>query len=118
MKHVLVTGGRGYGNTAFIEASLQQVREHLGDFVLVHGDANGADALADAWAQREMLPRCIYPAQWHVYGNSAGPRRNRQMLEMEPVHLVVAFKGGRGTAHMVDAANKAGIQVWDLRGEG
>jgi hypothetical protein len=41
---------------------------------------------------------------------SAGPMRNERMLESGP-DLVVAFAGGKGTAHFVRLARAAGIEV-------
>jgi hypothetical protein len=36
--------------------------------------------------------------------------RNRSLLDAKP-DLVVAFPGGKGTAHMVGIATKAGLRV-------
>ena len=50
---------------------------------------------------------------WTRYGNSAGPIRNCEMLLQAP-DLVVAFKGGKGTAHMVAVARKKGVKVLEV----
>ena len=43
-----------------------------------------------------------FPADWS--GRSGGIDRNIQMLEDAEPNLIVAFPGGRGTAHMVKLA--------------
>jgi UDP-N-acetylmuramoylalanine-D-glutamate ligase len=55
----------------------------------------------------------IYPAKWDLHGKSAGPIRNQQMLDTG-VDLVIAFPGGKGTAHMVSIAKKAGVKVVEI----
>jgi hypothetical protein len=69
------------------------------------------DAEAFAWALERELPASVVPAQWSLYGRSAGPRRNRRMLELFPIRGVLAFPGGRGTYDMVEASILMGIPV-------
>jgi excisionase family DNA binding protein len=59
-----------------------------------------------------------YPAQWEVYGKSAGPRRNEHMLREGKPDGFVAFPGGVGTAHLVRIAKAAGVKVWEVKGRG
>jgi hypothetical protein len=54
-------------------------------------------------------------ADWAGLGRKAGPIRNEQMLSEGQPHLVVAFPGGRGTAHMVGIARAAGVEVIEIR---
>lgn len=51
------------------------------------------------------------PADWATYGKRAGMLRNAAMLELHKPDLVVAFRGGRGTANMVSLARKARVKV-------
>lgn len=73
----------------------------------------GADLLAaEAAAARGMTVRS-FPADWDMYGKSAGPLRNEQMLSEGRPTLVVAFHNNlsqsKGTAHMLRIAREAGI---------
>ena len=43
---------------------------------------------------------------------AAGPKRNQQMLDEAKPDMVVAFPGGKGTAHMRQIAKAAGVPVW------
>lgn len=116
---VLVCGGRDYGVHAFLqEAHLFDVldefhRRHSVD-MLCTGAAQGADLLAERWAKSRELPYVGYPAQWLTCGKAAGPIRNQQMLDEFKPDYVIAFPGGRGTAHMVSIARKAGVPVLEV----
>lgn len=86
-----------------------------GRVVFIHGDARGADKIADAVARRLGFDVEAYPADWRGNGKGAGPIRNRQMLDTGAT-LVVAFKEGfdhsltrGGTENMVRMARAAGI---------
>jgi hypothetical protein len=73
--------------------------------------ARGADSLAVRYAEQYKCPVEKFPALWDVHGRAAGPIRNQLMLDEGKPDLVLAFPGGRGTAHMIDIAEKAGVEV-------
>jgi hypothetical protein len=79
--------------------------------MIIHGGAEGADALASAWAFQRCIPCLSVPANWGEHGKAAGPIRNRKMLEYV-VDGVVAFPGGAGTADLVAQATAADVKVW------
>lgn len=105
---VIVCGGRDYQNQSRVDEilnSLDGIRH------LWHGNAKGADTLADRWGRgKPNVSVHPVPAQWKKYGKRAGPLRNQAMLGQSP-DLVVAFKGGRGTADMVKRAEAAGVNI-------
>lgn len=84
------------------------------DLVLIHGGATGVDSIAEAWANDNYVSVICFPADWEKYGSPAGPIRNRQMLREGKPHLVVAFKGGKGTADMVRAAKERNTPVLEI----
>jgi hypothetical protein len=111
---VLVTGGRDYANRNALTESLTTAWLGCELDELACGGATGADALAIEWAKNMQIPYHVWPAQWTLLGKAAGPSRNKQMLaEFQPT-LVIAFPGGRGTAHMVRIAKDAGVQVMEV----
>lgn len=90
------------------------VAEVLGSFdvtEIAHGCARGADTLAGEWAKANDVPVKEYPAEWSLYGRRAGIFRNNDMLDDFRPDVVVAFPGGKGTAHMVETARMAKIPV-------
>jgi len=111
---VLVTGGRDYSDWFRVRDELHEIALIHGIRRIVHGNACGADNLAMNWADWRKIPQGKYPADWKQYGNGAGPIRNQLMLDSEPIDLVVAFPGGRGTADMVRRARAAGITVKEV----
>ena len=124
---VLVCGGRDYGSTAFERFMLNAVLSCFyaqwktdsdnSPFVIIHGAAHGADALAGAWAWKQDIAVIVEPADWDKHGRAAGPIRNIKMLDDHKPTQVVAFPGGTGTAHMIAAARKRGIPVFAIRYE-
>jgi len=121
---VLVCGGRGYGKrwddhqssivtdtqaVHKLHNTLQEILDNSlavdTELVIVHGAAAGADNLASSWAKSKHVREMQFPANWSG-GNSAGIERNIEMLETSEPDLIVAFPGGRGTAHMVGLARK------------
>ena len=92
--------------------------DHAGyDLVLAHGGASGADTLAGRWAEENEIPVTVFEADWKGHGKSAGPVRNRRMLEEFRPDFVIAFPGGAGTENCVRFAHQRGILVVRVRGE-
>jgi hypothetical protein len=110
---VLVCGSRDLGREW-----LKKIRDRLEklppDTVIVEGGARGADLLARTAALDTGLNVIEIPANWRKYGPSAGPIRNRQMLDLAP-GLVIAFhpnvEESKGTKDCVGQAKRRGISV-------
>lgn len=110
---ILVCGGRDFSQKARLFGSLDAVHEKHTIDLLIHGDARGADRLAEEWAKRRQVPYLGVPARWGALGNKvAGPERNGRMLVWKP-EVVIAFPGGTGTANMIEQADAAGVRVWE-----
>ena len=84
------------------------------DLVIINGAAKHVDQESTNWAIENFVTVRDYPANWDKHGKRAGPIRNQQMLDEEPVDLVIAFPGGPGTRNMVSKARSSGIAVHDL----
>ncbi|WNL50626.1 DprA-like DNA processing chain A [Ruegeria phage RpAliso] len=123
----LITGGRDYRNKSELFAVLDRLHAERNFSLIVHGDAGlyklyarrplalaGADALAGRWADERGIDQIKFPANWNGHGNAAGMRRNKQMLEMIPPDVCIAFPGGRGTANMMRIAREAGVELIDV----
>ena len=119
---MLVCGGRDYDNREELYAVLDWIDcswEGPGTFgpitVIISGHARGADSLAEQWAKDREVSLDIYPAEWDVYGKSAGFMRNQQMIDEGLPDLVVAFSGGKGTINMIKLSNQANIPLYNVR---
>lgn len=118
---VIITGSRdwiGFKATREIDTVLQELHAFamaLGqDLDIVHGDCpTGADAAADRWGRRRegygvnVEP---YPADWAMYGNRAGPKRNLAMVDAG-ADMVIAFHRNHsaGTGNCLALARNAKI---------
>lgn len=112
---VFVCGGRDYGDKKTLRAVLDELDVRWGPFkVVIHGNAQGADRLADIWAFRNSRLIERFPADWRTHGRAAGPIRNKRMLDEGKPDLVVAFPGGHGTANMTKQARAAGVEVIEV----
>lgn len=109
-RRVVVTGGRGFGDYNRIRQTLVA----LDIAALAQGGAEGADSLARMWGELRRIPVSTYLANWATEGTRAGPLRNRRMLDDFKPDLVVAFRGGKGTADCVKAARERGIEVLEV----
>lgn len=109
---VLICGDRHWAGKTEIKVFIEQLPK---DTIIIHGRARGADSLAGYYAREEGLEVIEFPAQWQVYGRSAGIIRNQQMLDEGKPDLVVYFHNNlansRGTKDMVERATRAGIKV-------
>jgi hypothetical protein len=109
---ILVCGGRNYADEQFLSKQLDRLVSMIPPWLhvtIVHGAANGADALAEFWARKRKIKTEPHPADWRPNGvldRGAGPKRNRRMLKTG-INVVVAFPGGNGTADMVNITKDA-----------
>lgn len=117
---ILVTGSRYWDDADAIRDAL--CWSTLGipwrQVFVVHGDAKGADTIADQMARgMGMIPE-PHPADWSTYGRAAGPIRNQEMVDLgASVCLAFLKDGSIGTADCIRRAKKAGIPVTIFRGE-
>ena len=110
---VLVCGGRSFKDRRGLKRVLDAFHANTSPVgVLIAGGAPGADSLAEEWATERRVPTWIFPAEWHVYGNAAGPRRNQQMIDDGKPDYVIAMPGGSGNSDMIRRARKAGIPTY------
>jgi hypothetical protein len=117
---ILVCGGRDYDDRerlfGVLDKALSAATLAERTFVLIHGNARGADKLSHEWATaRQVDDVRVYPADWNTHKKAAGPIRNRLMLKDGKPHAIVAFKGGLGTADMIAIGKKAGVPVYEVK---
>ena len=112
---VIVCGGRDYTDADALNAALDRFHAQHGITCVIQGGAKGADALAYQWAASRRIMVHHVSADWGKHGKAAGPKRNEQMLQEFSPNAVIAFPGGRGTAHMKRIAKEAGVPVFTPR---
>jgi hypothetical protein len=114
---IAVTGGRRYDNTRVVFDALSAIHARRQITLLVHWNCpTGADTIAVEWANAAGVEHTgdRYSADWHKYGLSAEPVRNRLMLKNERPCGLVVFPGGRGTNDCVVVARELGMRVKEI----
>jgi hypothetical protein len=106
----IIAGSRGITDIKIVE---RIVRESGFDISLVvSGGANGVDKLGERWAQLNKVPFTVYPAQWDLYGKSAGYKRNVLMAENADALIAIWDGRSKGTSHMINIANEFKLEVF------
>lgn len=106
---VLVCGSRHFNDKELLHSVLDKINITT----IIQGEARGADTMGREYAEERRLNCLSFPAEWDKHGKRAGPIRNYQMLKEGKPDLVVAFlaPNSRGTKHMIEIAQKAGVPV-------
>lgn len=117
--HVIVCGSRTFTDYPLLRRKLDRLLATVKDPLIVHGGAKGADALAAKYAEWYWYEQSIYHADWEHYGKSAGPRRNKDMIEgvlsvagrKRSVLIAFHLNNSPGTRHAIDYATERGMKV-------
>ncbi len=109
---VLCCGDRNWSSFEIIRRELEKLDDNT---IIIEGCAKGADSIS-GYIARQLNYRVLeFPANWKRYGRSAGPIRNKQMLDEGKPDLVLAFhtniQNSKGTKDMIEQSEKRGIKV-------
>lgn len=79
-----------------------------GTICILSGTCRGVDKMGERYAAERGYTVQRYPAEWGKYGRSAGPRRNREMVD--DADFVIAFWDGEsaGTRSLVEYTKRVG----------
>lgn len=103
---IVCTGGRDFKNLEIIRDTLDNLQP---SFVYVGDCKTGADQLVRGWCLHTGTKFEPFKADWDSLGLSAGPIRNKRMVEAaakDGCRLLLAFPGNRGTADCVRHGRK------------
>lgn len=112
---ILVSGAREGFDQRRLELVLNAyLAIHGENLVIVEGCAPGVDTQAFEWARSNDVPVAHYPAPWGHLNKSAGPWRNRAMVQAYAPDLVLVFHDdlygrSRGSRDMLEYATQQGI---------
>lgn len=88
---------------------------------IISGTARGADQLGEQYAKITGYEVSRFPADWDGLGKRAGYVRNAEMAKFAVADgncgVLIAFWDGksRGTKHMIDLAEKNGLEIHIVR---
>ena len=109
---VIIAGSRGFNDYETLCKFCDYIIGEPEDEVeIVSGTARGADKLGERYANDRKYTIKEFPANWNEHGKAAGYIRNGEMADY--ADTLIAFHDGesKGTQHMIDLANKKGINV-------
>lgn len=110
---VIVCGTRSFTDYRFVESKLNKLLKNLPKekVQIVSGCALGPDTLAIQYAKEYGYKLIRFPAQWSVYGKSAGAVRNTEMAEFS-THCIAFWDGySSGTKDMIEKAQKYNLNL-------
>jgi len=116
-KRICITGQRSTDKFNSILSVL--IKEELlkGSVEFIFGDCSGVDFNAKEICNTLSVRYHVFPADWNKYGLSAGPIRNKQMIDSlrKNIDEVWAFHTdldkSKGTKNTINLATKKGILV-------
>ena len=121
---VIIAGSRDFddfpklmNSSIEILTGISKKRNDLDRIRIISGTARGADKLGEQYAKIAGYELSKFPADWDGLGKRAGYVRNAEMakfaVEDDNYGVLIAFWDGqsRGTKHMIDLANKYGLEV-------
>ena len=100
-----IIGSREFDDYDLLKQSVEELIRNGHEIEeIVSGGAMGADSLGARYANENNIPLTVFRAEWNKYGKSAGPKRNK--LIVDHCDMVLAFWDGesRGTKHSLDLA--------------
>lgn len=116
---LIIAGSRWLTDRGFV---LPQIEASVAAFglaptMIVTGGARGVDTIAAEWARTKGFPSTVISARWDLYGRHAGPRRNKEMLDLvkpDGALLVIRFMHSAGSLNMLTQSKREGLRHIDI----
>lgn len=102
---VMVAGSRGIDN---IDISQYMPPEMT---MLISGGARGVDTLAELYADRMHIPKKIIRPDYLRYGKAAPLIRNREMVNLADLVVIIWDGKSHGTGYTLDYAVKSNKHI-------
>lgn len=110
---VIIAGSRNFNEMPVLIETINNSKFEIEE--VVSGAANGVDRLGEEYALMNNIKLVRYPAQWDVYGKSAGYKRNEQMADYADALIFLWANNSKGTHHMIDTAFRKGLEIYGLK---
>jgi hypothetical protein len=115
MKTILICGSRSVWIYDVLELAIKNSQWNIG--AVVSGGAPGVDRMAERWARANNADLVVFHANWGRHKKSAGPIRNRKMVEylmtLDDIGIIALWDGkSRGTAHTIKLAKKFNLPLY------
>lgn len=111
---IAIVGGRDFWDYALMKQTVDAIisDNKISNVEIVSGGAKGADSLAERYAIEHNYPITIFYPDWNLYGKSAGPIRNEQIVTHSDI--VIAFWDGesKGTMSSIELTEYYGKKLY------
>ena len=109
LKRVLIAGSRSFNDyrkaKKIIDFYIVNIRKG-NEIIIVSGGASGADLLGERYATENGFKIERHPADWELYGKSAGIRRNKEMVLLSDYVICLWDGVSKGTKSTIDFAKQ------------
>jgi len=109
-----VSGGRNFFDRRLSFQILDETHRSRPIACIVSGGAEGADSLAEAWADANRVPLRIFYPNWHNGGKFSrwgGFERNKLIVENSSDCLIFWDSKSKGTKNIIENCRKIGKQL-------
>lgn len=103
----IIAGSRSFDDYEMLEKCCSD----LNITTVICGEAQGADTLGKIYAENHGIPIISMPANWNVYGKSAGYRRNIEMAKIAEQVVVFWDGASKGSYHMINIAKSMNLKL-------
>ncbi len=107
---VIIAGMRDFKDYNVLLKAIKEADFNITE--VVSGRAKGVDAMGETYAKINNIPVKPFPAQWALYGKSAGHRRNWQMAEYADALIAIWNGRSRGTGGMIRIAKNHLLKIY------
>lgn len=112
---VIVAGSRTITDSSLVFDAIEKSGITVTE--VISGGARGVDTIGWEWALLRGIPTKVFKAEWFKYGQSAGPRRNREMANYcgKDAALILIWDGAsKGSSNMKKEALRVGMKVHEV----
>ena len=113
---IAVIGSRDFNNYRTAFKLLDRLsNKYNKNIKIVSGGANGADKIAEKYAQYRGLDIDIFPADWKKYGKSAGFKRNIEIWDNADIGIAFWKNWSKGTMHsfQISFEQNKELYIWN-----
>jgi hypothetical protein len=107
---VIIAGSRSIASMEVVEQAIKESGFEITQ--VVSGLARGVDTLGLSWGKKNSIHGVGIPADWGLFGRSAGLIRNQEMADYADALIAIWDGKSRGTKDMIDRATKKGLKVY------
>ena len=112
---LIIAGSRSLTDYALFQRCIQQTQFAAelqpNTCTILSGTARGIDSLAIRWARMRQFQVERYPAEWKMFGKSAGYKRNEHMVRNAEALLAIWDRNSCGTKYCITFARDHSLLV-------